>query len=108
MLSCLQPRIMMNRARLWNRTGRAWYMASIAARNSVVELGLLPDHLRHGQPQVTPCAGTLSRGRLPGPDLLTAEHVRMRRGTPACVTRKVSGLLMWCHTHGRVAEKGLP
>jgi len=74
-LSCLQPRIMMNRARLWNRTGRAWYMASIAARNSVVELGLLPDHLRHGQPQVTPCAGTLSRGRLPGPDLLTAESM---------------------------------
>ena len=58
---CLRSQIMMNRVRLWNQTGRAWYMASIAARNSVVELGLLPDHLRHGQPQVTPSAGTLSR-----------------------------------------------
>ena len=35
---------------------RAWYMASIAARYSVVELGLLPDHLRRSAARVAPSA----------------------------------------------------
>jgi len=35
---------------------RAWYMASIAARYSVVVLGLLPDHLRRALTRVAPSA----------------------------------------------------